>query len=77
MVNGMNMKMLTLVDLLDSIGEIDDFFLEEAEAADFVVTKARTNRKIVRYGAAGLAVSVGMAMAYWLLKPNRGSKMAG
>jgi len=62
---------ITAERLLECIGEIEDFFLEEAVTTDIAAFKAKSNMKIVRYGAAGLAV---MAMAYWLFKPARGSK---
>lgn len=62
--------MITAEKLLECIGNIDDFFLMEAETAD--VTKARVakRKRIIKYSVAGLAVSVGLAaMAYWKFGP--------
>ena len=73
------MRSSILARLLDSIGEIEDLFLEEAQTADIAYTKTRKRKRIVRYsayGAAGLAVSVGMAAAYWKLRSNRIAKSA-
>jgi len=61
--------------LLESIGQVDDFFLGEAETADIAHGKAARRRQFAKYGAygaAGIAVSAGMFVAYWkLLRPNR------
>lgn len=62
--------------LLLAIGDIDDFFLQEAETADVAVTKQRRRKKIVKYSVAGIAMSVGIAMAYWKLGGVKGSKAA-
>jgi len=58
----------TAEKLLDCIGEIDDFFLSEAETANVAAEKAIKRKRIVKYSVAGFAVSavsVGLAMAYW------------
>ena len=65
--------------LYHRMGEIEDFFLEEAETFDVVHANADRRRRMVKYGAfgaAGLAVSVGMAAAYWKLRANRIAKSA-
>jgi len=62
--------------LLDCIGDIDDFFLVEAETADVTTAKVARRKRIVKYSVAGLVVSVGLAMAYWKLGPNRVAKVA-
>lgn len=62
--------------LLDCIGAIGDSFLEEAETADIIRVKA-AKRKRMAYGAAGIAVSVGLAVvAYWKLRPGKIAKSA-
>lgn len=68
------MKTMASENLFAAIGDIDDFFLAEAETADIAKTVRR--KRIAKYsvaGVAGLAVSVGIAVAYW--KRNTG-KMA-
>jgi hypothetical protein len=55
--------------LLDCIGGIDDFYLAEAETADIAITKAAKRKRLVKYSFAGLAVSVGLAVAYWKFRP--------
>ena len=65
--------------LFQCIGGIDDSFLEEAETADIVRTKADRRRRLAKfgaYGAAGLAVLGGAAAAYWKLRSNRMAKSA-
>ncbi|MCL2287001.1 MAG: hypothetical protein FWC32_11655 [Firmicutes bacterium] len=65
--------------LLCCIGEIDDFLLMEAETADVAAVKAAKRKRIVKYSVAsvaGLAVSVGLAMAYWKLGGRKLSKTA-
>ena len=70
------MKYCAVLKLLDCIGEIEDLFLEEAETADVVRIKA-VKRKRMAYSAAGIAVSVGIAiMAYWKLRPDRVARSA-
>jgi len=75
------MSDLFLERLLECIGEVEDFFLEEAESADIVRAKADRRRRIAKYsayGAAGLAVSVGigLAAAYWKSRASRIAKSA-
>jgi len=62
--------------LLDCIGEIDDFFLAEAETADVLMIKTAKRKRIVKYSIAGLAVSVGLAVAYWKFKPGKVARAA-
>jgi len=62
--------------LLDCIGDIDDFFLLEAETADVTTAKVARRKRIVKYSVAGLVVSVGLAMAYWKLGTNKIAKTA-
>jgi len=64
----MNMNFLSAENIFDALNDIDDFFLHEAETANVSAVKAARRKRIVTYsvaGAAGLAVSVGLAMAYW------------
>jgi len=73
------MSDLFLTRLLDCIGEIEDLFLEEADTADIVQQKAARRKQIAKYGAfgaAGVAVSVGMFAAFWKLRANRIAKSA-
>jgi len=63
--------------LLNSIGNIDDLFLLEAETAAISKEKVDKHKKIAKYGAAGVAVSVGIAaVAYWVFKPGKLAKSA-
>jgi len=57
--------------LFNAFGDIDEVFITEAGFVDKVLAKISKNKKTIRYGAAGIAVSVGMAMAYIFLKPKR------
>jgi len=58
--------------LLDSIGDIDDSFLLEAETADITRAKVAKRKQIAKYSAAGVAVSVGIAaVAYLVFKPRK------
>ena len=60
--------------LWNRIGEIDDFYLEEAETADIAQIKAVKRKRIVKYsafGAAGLAALGGAAAMYWRFRTNR------
>jgi len=63
---------MTLERLLDCIGGIEELFLEEAETVNLTSIKRTKRKQIVKYSAAGLAVSVGVAMAYyWMVKPKK------
>jgi len=65
--------------LFDSIGGIEDFFLEEAETADISCMKAARRKRIAKYsayGAAGVAVSAGAVAVFWRLRSNRMAKSA-
>lgn len=57
--------------LLHCIGEIDDFFLGEAELTNLSFIRNAKRKRIAKYSAAGLAVSLGAAMAYWFFKPKK------
>jgi len=72
-----------LIRLLESIGQIEDLFLEEAETADIARTKRTKRKQIAKYGAygaagvaAGVAVSFGMAAALLRIRSNRIAKSA-
>jgi hypothetical protein len=55
--------MTSIERLLDCIGNIDDFFLTEAETADVAMMKMAKRKRIVKYSIAGAAISVGLAVA--------------
>jgi len=57
--------------LLDCIGEIEDFFITEADTAEIAIQKANKRKKIVKYSAAGLAVSAAVAVAFLVFRPSR------
>ncbi|MCL2372438.1 MAG: hypothetical protein FWC78_03450 [Defluviitaleaceae bacterium] len=61
---------ISLNRLLDCIGEIEDIFIIEAETAELAIKKANKRKKIVKYSAAGLAVSAAVAVAYFMLRPK-------
>ena len=68
-----------LFRLLDRIGEIEDIFLAEADTVGVVRTKAAKRKQIAKYsayGAAGLAVSAGIAATIWKLRSNKIAKSA-
>ena len=58
--------------LFDCIGEIEDSFLAEAETIDIAAIKSAKRKQLIKYGGYGMAgvaaVSVGMVVAYRLLK---------
>jgi len=65
--------------LLHHIGEIEDFFLEEAETFDLAHAKTNRRKRMVKYGAfgaAGLAVSAGMAVVLWKFRLHRLARSA-
>ena len=62
---------ITLERLLDCIGGIEELFLEEAETANVANFKRTKRKRIAKYSAAGLAVSFGVAMAYWMIKSKK------
>ena len=62
---------ITIENFLDSIGNIDDMFLEEAETAGVIKLNRKSRKHIAKYGAAGLAVSFGVAVAYWVYKSKK------
>ena len=63
-------KMTRAKRLWDSIGEIDDFTIEEAELAD--IKRQVTRRKVIKYSAlAAAAASVSVAALYVWARPRR------
>jgi len=72
------MTNLTSSLIFECIGGIEDFFLHEAEVTDAAALKARKRKKIVQYSAAGagLAVAVGIAVAYWRRGVGKTAKAA-
>ena len=62
--------------LFESISNIEDFFLVEAEVFNIGQVKASKRKRIAKYSAAGLAVSAGVAMAYLFFKPKGRIKTA-
>ena len=65
---------MTPEKFFDCIGDIDDSFLTEAETADVATVKAAKRKRIVKYSVAGIAVSVGLAVAYWKFGPSKLAK---
>jgi len=61
--------------IFECISGIDDAFVHEAEVANAATLRATRRKKMVKYGAAGagLAVAVGIAVAYFR---RSGSKAA-
>jgi|GEM_PF-3277786 len=53
--------------LLDNIGEIEDFFLMEAEMAGNVNIKPPKRKRIVKYGMASIVLYVGIVVAFRIL----------
>jgi len=77
------MSKAILIRLLERIGQVDDFFLEEAEVADLARRKRDQRKRIAKYGAygaagvaAGVAVSFGVAATLLRLKSNRIARSA-
>ena len=54
--------------LLDAIGDISSFFVDEADDGYFI---KKSFRKPLKYGALGLVASVGVAAAVWLYQSKR------
>jgi len=70
------MSDISVERLFDEIGNVDEFYIEEAEEFDFARVKARRNKRIA-YSAAGVAVVIGSAVAmYMRYKAGRGLKSA-
>lgn len=62
--------------LLEHIGKVADSFLEEAEATEqFQITKVKRSRAGA-YGAAGITVSAGVAVAYLVFRNRKLAKSA-
>ena len=57
------MNDLSAERLLDDIGDIDEFFIKEAEEFDFSSVKSKRNKRIM-YSAAGVAILGGMVVMY-------------
>ena len=51
--------------LFSHLGGIDDFYVQEAENATASMFNRVRRSKAMKYGAYGLALSVGVAMAIW------------
>ena len=62
---------ITLERLMECISYIDDLFLDEVETTDLSLIKNTKRKRIAKYSAAGLAVSFGVAMAYWMYKQKK------
>lgn len=62
---------LAIERILDCIGDMDEMFLEETEALSLSCFRRIKRERMMRYGAAGLAVSVGMAVAYLVIKQKK------
>ena len=59
---------MTPLKLLEYINDISDIFIQEAENYDLSAQKNYTRKRIVKYGVASVAVSVGLAALYLKLK---------
>jgi len=55
--------------LLTCLGEIDDFFLEEAESAD--IASGVKRKRVVKYSALAAVASVSIAATYFLIRSKR------
>ncbi|MCL2215613.1 MAG: hypothetical protein FWB91_01205 [Defluviitaleaceae bacterium] len=58
------------MSLFTCIGEINDLFLEEAEFAD-IAAYAASRKRLAKYGALAAVASVGVAVAFRLLRSKR------
>ena len=58
------------IKLLTCFGEINDYFLEEAESEDIAAIISSQNR-LARYGKLAAAASFGIAVTYLLLRSRR------
>ena len=59
------------IKLLDIIGDINDFFVEEADNMYFSREKFK---KTLKYGAIGLVASFGFAAAVWIYQSKKSRK---
>ena len=61
--------------LFYTIGDIDDYFLEEAEladiASDIALRKSTRRKRVAGYGALATVASVGVAVAFHLIRAKR------
>ena len=57
--------------LLFCLGDINDYFLEEAETADLASIIASSHKRFVRYSKLAAAASFGLAVTYWLFRARR------
>ena len=62
-----------ILKLFEAIGEISDVFIEEAGSRHFDKKKVK---KTLKYGAIGLAATLGFAGFVWAYQANRGRKKA-
>jgi len=64
-----------------SISEIDDYFLEEAELADITsdiaLRKSARRKRFAGYGALATVASVGVAVAFHLIRAKRATTNVG
>jgi len=58
--------------LLNGIGEMDDFYIDEAELTDVAAIIAARKRKM-KYGALAAATASGVAVTAWLIWSKRSS----
>jgi hypothetical protein len=56
--------------LMDCIGGIEDFFLDEAEGWE-AGSNAYARKKTVRYGTLAAAAVFGAALTYWLVRSKK------
>ena len=69
------LRKIAVERLFDRIGEINDYFLEEAYLVDIAGTRA-TRRKRVAGGTAGIVVVTGVAVALWRWNKSRLARSA-
>jgi len=58
--------------LLECIGDISDFFLDEEDFAEIIINSVKRKR-IVRYSTFAAAASIGIAVTYWLFRGKQKS----
>ena len=59
-----------VIRLLESIGEISDYYIIEAEST---FPGSASYGRALKFGAIGLAASFGFAAAVWIYRAKRGS----
>ena len=61
--------MISLAEkFLDAIGDISDYFIDEADNMYFSQKKFK---KTLKYGTIGLVASFGLAAAVWIYRANK------